>query len=628
MAAPAGPVLDTAHYYMKHSFDVQDYKLLLDLYTCYAPSYPDSFSAKEVITFRVDSALTFIRLNALNTSLIVDSVGLSGNGFTHMNDTLTVLLDRTYQPGEVAGVRICYRHKNIFDHGFYSYGGFVFTDAPPEGARKWFPCWDRPSDKATTDITVKVPLSVRLGSNGILADSVISGDTLWYHWVSRDPMATYLVTLTSKVGYNIHPQWYHLYHHPSDSIPVRFFYKTGENIGNISGVITPLTDLYSGYFGDYPFEKIGFAVPDGSFPWGGMENQTMVNLYPGGFGNTAVIAHEHSHQWFGDMITCGTWADIWLNEGFATFCELLWVENSDGYSVYKSTLSTYASDFMATTASFPIYNPSWAIHTPPISQLYSTTIIYHKSACVLHQLRHVLGDSLFFAAMKSYASDTAFRFGNAVTEDFIAKVNETAGQDLSWFFNEWIYQPHYPVYENVYDIIDDGNGTWEVNLKISQTQINTVFFTMPIEIRVTFQDLSDTLIKIVNYSNNQLFNFTFSKKPTGLLFDPDNNILLKKATTLLGVQKKSEGERPALYQNEPNPFSVATMIRYHVSMPCHVRISILDEQGRLILVPVDRNLTNGTYRLDLSAGDLHEGVYYYRMEAGDYNATRKMVVSK
>ena len=627
-ASAALQATDTAHFYMKHSYDVQNYKLNVDLSTCYATPYPDSFPATEVITFRVDSVLSAIRLNAVGSSLVIDSVNLAGTAFIHANDTLTVQLDRIYQPGETADIRICYRHKKVFDHAVYASAGYVFTDCPPEGARKWFPCWDRPSDKATTDITVKVPLSARLGSTGILADSTITGDTIYYHWVNHDPVATYLVTLTSKTGFNVAKQWYPLFSNPSDSIPIRFYYKTGENIGNISELITPLTDFYSEKFGDYPFGKIGFAVLNGSFPWGGMENQTMVNLYPGGFADDQLVAHEHSHQWFGDLITCGTWADIWLNEGFGTYCQVLWLEHESGYGAYKSTLASFASDFLATSASFPIYNPAWAIHTPGTNNLYSTPIIYHKSACVLHQLRYVLGDSVFFSVMKAYATDTSFRFRNAITEDFIAKVNEVSGQNMQWFFDEWIYKPHHPVYENTYDFYDGGTGNREVNLRVNQVQTNTVFFTMPVEIRVQFEDLSDTLIKVLNNTNNQSFKFTFNKQPSALFFDPDNNILLKKATTVLGVEKKNEDEGFRLFQNEPNPFSTSSVICYQIPNPSRVNITILDSRGRVILVPVDHKMTKGLYHLELSGKNLAPGIYFYKMEAGDFTETRKMVISK
>ena len=121
---------DTATYCMKHSYDVLNYKLSLDIYGCFTSPYPDSFTAKEEIAFRVDSALNAIRLNAVNSSMDIDSVRMAGVTFTHANDTLTVNLNRTYNPGEVVTVRISYRHKDANDHAFYATSGAVFTDCP------------------------------------------------------------------------------------------------------------------------------------------------------------------------------------------------------------------------------------------------------------------------------------------------------------------------------------------------------------------------------------------------------------------------------------------------------------------------------------------------------------------
>jgi aminopeptidase N len=365
---------DTAHFYTKHSFDVQKYKLDIGLYQCYFSPFPKSFSAQQRITLRVDSALNSISLNAINTSIVIDSVRLAGTSFTHVHDTLKILLDRTYQPGENLEISIFYRHNNVNDQGFYAFYGTVYTDSPPEGARKWMPCWDRPSDKSTWELTARVPLSVRLGSTGRLADSTISGDTICYHWLSDIPVATYLITLSSKINFLVHTRYWHKSANPNDSVPVRIYYKPGENIATIDTTIIPLTNFFAQKFGDYPFEKIGFATMNTTFPWGGMENQSLVNLRPNGYSDLNLIAHEHSHQWFGDLITCGTWADIWLNEGFGTYCQNLWVEHNEGQVAYKASMDALANYYLSANPGWPLYHPEWAMHTPDGNTLYNQAI--------------------------------------------------------------------------------------------------------------------------------------------------------------------------------------------------------------------------------------------------------------
>ncbi|MCK9219108.1 MAG: T9SS type A sorting domain-containing protein [Bacteroidales bacterium] len=619
---------DTAHYYMKHSYDVLHYNLDLDIYTCYSTPYPRSFSANEVITVKVDSVLNKIKLNAVNTSLEIDSVNMAASSFIHLNDTLTIQLDRTYLPGESLNIKIFYRHKNVSDYAFYAAYGFVYTDSPPEGARKWFPSWDRPSDKATCELHAKVPLSVRLGSNGILADSLISADTIRYHWISSQPIATYLIALSSRINYLIHQEYWHKLSVPGDSIPIRIYYKTGETLSTINNLICPLTDFFSIKFGDYPFEKIGFATLNTLFPWGGMENQTMVHLQPGGYNSSDLISHEHSHQWFGDLITCGTWADIWLNEGFGTYCQNLWVEESQGYDAYKTNMNTLANVYLSSNPGWPLYHPEWAIHTPAGSTLYNTAITYNKGACVLHQLRYVLGDSTFFHVMNSYATDTNFRFKNAITEDFVAKVNQASGQNLNWFFDEWVYSSNHPVYQNTFEIKQVDPQSWKVKLVLNQTQTNTVFFTMPVQIGISFTDASDTLFMIMNDTNHQVYEFNFIKQPLNVTFDPLRNILLKQATTVVGVKPDQKKNGFCLYQNEPNPFHKSTSVSFEVGHSEQVTLSIVDMMGKLINIPVNGNFEPGKYRFDIQDINLTSGIYLLKMEAGSYRSVKKMIVMK
>jgi aminopeptidase N len=551
MSASYTPFLGDSPNTPKHSFDVLNYKLNLDIRSCFITPYPKSFTATNEITLKVDTALSSITLNAVNSSLVIDSVRLAGVSFTHASDILTITLDRNYAVGETLSVRIHYRHNNVTDNAFYASSGMVFTDCEPEGARKWFPCWDRPSDKATVDLTAKTPSTVKLGSNGRLADSTTVGDTTWFHWVSRDPVSTYLVVISAKVNYGLDIVYWRKISNPNDSIPIRFYYNSGENPNTMKQKIIPMTTEYSRLFGEHPFEKNGFATLNSQFPWGGMENQTLTSLCTNCWSEN-LISHEYAHQWFGDMITCGTWADIWLNEGFATYSEALWFEYTGGYTSYKNDIVGDANGYFSGNPGWPIYNPSWAVVTPPNGTLFNTAITYYKGACVLHMMRYVLGDSLFFAVLKEYATDVVnFKFGNAVTADFMTKVNSVTGQDMTWFF-QWIYQPNHPVYQNTYNITSLGGGLWRVGFKALQTQSNAPFFTMPIVVKVTFSSGPDTSIRVMNNNNGQVFAWTFNRQPSTVTFDPNNDIVLKQGTTTAG----STLSAPVLVSPEPGAINV------------------------------------------------------------------------
>ncbi len=624
-----------------HAYDVLNYRLNLDIYSCFLSPYPHSYNALEVITFRADSSLDSIALDAVNSSLTVDSVGYDGASFAHAADILTVRLGRSLVPGDVDSVRIYYRHNPVNDYAFYASNGMVFTDCEPQGARKWFPCWDEPSDKATTDITTKVPATVKLGSNGRLADSTTIADTTWFHWVSRDPVATYLVVMTGKIGYNLDIVPWHKLSDSTQIVPMRFYWNAGETTSNldyIESIIGPMTTRYSQLFGEHPFEKNGFAtIPAGAgFPWGGMENQTLTSLCADCW-YESLVSHEFAHQWFGDMITCGTWADIWLNEGFATYCEALWDEYWRGAAVYKSDIVGDASGYLNNNPGWPIYNASWAVTPPSEGVLFNTAITYDKGACVLHMLRYVLSDSLFFAAMKGYATDTLnFKYKSAVTADWLAKMSSVAGQDLSWF-GEWLYQPNHPTYQNTYAIASPSPGAWTVTFRVRQTQKNAAFFQMPIDIRLSFSSGPDSTVRVFNGTNNQSFTFTLDRQPLSVQFDPDNNIVLKTATlsqTAVDEANLLPGEY-RLEQNYPNPFNPSTEIGYRVQGTGYgvVTLKVYDVLGREVAVLVNERKGPGRYTVRWDASTYSSGVYLYTLRASNghgvqFVSTKAMVLIK
>lgn len=618
----------------KHSFDVLNYKLYFNIYNCFKTPFPKSFNATNEIYFRVDSTLNTIRLNAVNTSLVIDSVKLPNGtslNFTHSNNFVTITLDRTYNVNELITVKIFYRHNHIADNAFYVANGMVFTDNPPEGARKWFPCWDKPSDKAKVDVTVKVPLNVRLGSNGRLADSTLTGDTIYYHWISRDPVATYLVVLTGKVNYNMDIKYWHKLSNPADSIPTLFYFNAGENINPVKNIVNNLLDYFSLHFGDYPFEKNGFAAIQGGsgFQWAGMENQTLISLCANCWTENLVV-HEFAHQWFGDLVTCGTWADVWLNESFATYMEAFWRERTGGYSGYKTNINSKAASYFSNNSGFPIYNPQWANITPHIDSLYHYGIIYCKGACVLHLLRYTIGDSLFFASLKSYATDSvSFKYQSAVTADFITKVNSVSGQNLNWFFDAWLNQPNHPVYQNSYTINNLGGGNYGANFLVKQIQTNAGFFPIPVTVKINFTNSTDTTIRVMNNLNNQMFNFTFNKQPSSVQFDPANEIILKVATTI-GV-KEIASEVPDKYelgQNYPNPFNSMTNVKFKMQKPGTAEINLYDISGKLVNLILKEKLGAGEYEINFNADKLPSGIYFYRLTTNGYVETRKMILLK
>jgi aminopeptidase N len=614
----------------KHKFDVLKYTMYLDIYNCFKGNYPNSFNASAIIKFRIDTALSTISLNAVESSLVIDSVDLAAVSFAHNNDILTITLDHTYQPGDTAEVKIKYHHLDVPDHAFYASNGFVFTDCEPEGARKWFPCWDHPSDKALLDLTAKVPYNAKMGSNGALADSVIVGDSVYYHWVSRDPIATYLMVVTARVNYQLDIVYWTNPNSPSSPpTPIRFYYNLGEDPTAMESIIGGVCDFFSEQFCEHPFEKNGFATLSNQFPMGGMENQTLTSLCPNCW-YQSVVVHEFAHQWFGDMITCGTWADIFLNEGFATYLESLWLEHSLGYTAYKTDVDTNAYYYHILNPGWAIAQPAWAVTTPPSNQLFNYAITYAKGACVLHQLRYVMGDSLFFAGMKQYASDSLnTQYQSALIADFEAHMEQVYGQPLDWFYNEWLYEPNHPVYSNTYSISNLGGGTWKVGFFTQQTQTNTVFFKMPLQIKVRFTDNTDTIVRAMNDLNGQAFSFWFNKQPNQVTFDPGNDIVLKESSTIVNIDDIHGIPNVfSLSQNHPNPVLDETRILYTLPESTGVVFSLFDINGNKISEINYGKQAAGDHIISLPTVKYNSGVYYYRIEANGFTQTRKMVVTR
>ncbi|RPI13117.1 MAG: T9SS C-terminal target domain-containing protein [Ignavibacteriae bacterium] len=628
------PILDT-DVPIRHTFDVIKYTINLDIRNCFISPFPKNFNATIKIDLRVDTALNAINLNAVNTSLQINSVGLNGVSFTHTGNILTINLNRTYNPGEMVSVFINYSHLNIADGAFYVGTSIpsVMTDCEPEGARKWFPCWDKPGDKALLDLTAKVLTGIKLASNGRLNDSTVTGDTTYYHWVSKDPVATYLVVLAARSNYKLDIVYWHKLSNPADSIPIRLYYINTEG-NNVKSYIADMTTYYSQKFTEHPFEKNGFNTAAVSgFGWAGMENQTMTTLGQS-YWDVNTVSHEYAHQWFGDMITCATWADIWLNEGFASYIESIWLEHTSGYASYKGHINSHASSYLSQNPGWAMWNADWAVNTPNVNTLFNYAITYAKGACVLHMLRYTLQDTaVFFNCIRGYAGDTAnFRFKSATTDDFTAKISSIAGQDLSWFINEWVKQPNHPVYANVYQISGSGSN-WTVGFLAKQTQTNTIFHKMPLTIKITFSTGPDTTFRVMNDVNNQTYFWNFTRQPTSFSFDPNNDIVLKQGTTVQGIVSgiENENETPVaynLYQNFPNPFNPVTVINYDIAKRGNVSIKIYDVLGKLIKEPVNEVKNAGRYQVSFDASNLPSGIYYYEINSGSFTDSKKMVLVK
>jgi hypothetical protein len=384
----------------------------------------------------------------------------------------------------------------------------------------------------------------------------------------------------------------------------------------------------SNEFGQYPFikEKYGNA----EMGWqggGGMEHQTVSSM--SSFAEL-VLLHELVHQWYGDKITCRNWQNIWLNEGFATYGEALYTEAISGESAYKDYVLGLMQRARNAKGSIYVQNIN------SISEIFNGDRSYAKGGIVLHMLRGIVGDSTFFRIMKAYAGDPALAYGTAVTEDFQRVAQNVSGKDLNYFFKEWIYGENYPKYKVDWSAALQNNNRYEITMNISQTaNTNPSFFIMPMQVKINTNS-GDTLLSFMNDMKEQQVKFLVRGDPSLLTIDPDNWIL-KEALTFSDSNENTKVpisfDLKQNYPNPLNPFNPTTTIKYQVpeygtirNVP--VKVLIYDVLGNLVDILVNEAKPPGKYSVIFSAANHASGVYFYRLIAGPYVATKKLVLLK
>jgi aminopeptidase N len=318
--------------------------------------------------------------------------------------------------------------SNLGTYGFIPTKDGAFVACEPNGARTWFPGNDHPADKALYDFAITVPKGTTALANGELtAEPKTSGDKTTFLWKEKHPMASYLATMTlgkfemrqGKTAMGI-----------KNLAAVDPKYSgTLDNLYTESGKIT---DYWSTVFGPYPFSSTGGVVDDFSAGYA-LENQTKP-LYGGFAPDSAIMAHELAHQWFGDSLTIRRWRELWLNEGFATYAEWLWSEHNG-----KATAEQLFQKEYAAPADAPIWKYP-AGHARP-DDLFNSSV-YTRGGMTLQALRQRIGDPAFFKLLKTWTAD--HKYGYVTTEEFIALAEKISGKQLDKLFDAWLFTPSKP----------------------------------------------------------------------------------------------------------------------------------------------------------------------------------------
>jgi aminopeptidase N len=377
----------------------------------------------------------------------IDAVAVDGEPADWSRDggELTITPARPLRAGESFQAEVRYHgtpdidEEDRFERGWWTTDGSIFAVGEPAGSDVWYPVNGHPRDKATYTLTITVPEPYEVVSNGRL-DSVARStgaagnpSTITYTWDNQEPTASYLVMFHAAeldVTFGEGPG--------GITIIAAFPPNLSEQERVLFERVPEMIEVFTELFGPYPFASIGNTVfADTSFN-AALEAQGMIG-YDGSAVNERTIAHEIAHHWFGNSVSPARWQDIWLNEGFARYAEVLWAEAAHGPEAAAAALNRQIAGFA--TVSRTADGGGVLIGDPGADHLF-TEVAYAGGAVVLHELRQRLGDETFFRLLREWA--TRYRYSTATTNDFIALAEEVSGEDLDRFFNDWLYTPWTP----------------------------------------------------------------------------------------------------------------------------------------------------------------------------------------
>lgn len=477
-------------------------------------------------------------------------------------------------------------------------------------AYEWWPCKQSLTDKADScSVKITVPSTCKAGSNGVLENVVDLGNgTSRYEWMHRHPIDYYLISVAvaEYVEYNV-------YANPVGSTgPVlvqNYVYNNPMTLPYFQADIDETADfieLYATLFGPYPFqdEKYGHCMAPIS---GGMEHQTMTTQ---GWFEKGLTAHELGHQWWGDHVTCASWCDIWINEGFASYSDYLMREN-----MYPSDAVTFMNDAHDNVMTQP-GGTVWVLDSLNESAIFSGRLSYDKGAAIIHTMRFIMNDdAMFFDKLKEF--QIAYADSTAKGIDIRDMLN-TSGTDFTDAFDQWYFGEGFPTYSARWN----ASGS-DLLLEVSHTvSATTPVFTNPIEVRLTRSGAPDTVLRVPITSNDDYFLIENIGIVTGLTAIDPNNWVINQVGTI----EHDPGFLMAVNEISTNPLRIYPnpsegLFTIECDIEGTMEIAVRDAAGKLVL----NDTYSGNYQLDLSG--MENG--YYIVHLTDKNGfVRVKTISK
>jgi aminopeptidase N len=583
----------------------------------------------------VGSSLSVLTLD-LASSMTVSWVRLPDTtplNFSHNGAALNITFPSPLSVGAAFAVDISYSGTPVqggfgnFVFGTRSGDRFAWSLSEPYGSREWWPCKDHPSDKAdSVRVTVTLPSLFRVGSQGLLVSETVIGSSKKYDWESHYPISTYLVSVAAgeylryQGTYTRPPALAALYGPLSLPLDHLVYWDTSSDLPFGWSNVVDVFPVFEDWFGPYPFANEKYGHAECTFG-GGMEHQTMTSL---GGSSVSLVAHEFAHQWYGDNISPKTWPHLWLNEGFATYGELVYWEARA--SVYPGVLQTVVNNYYASaqgaTGTLVVED------TTSIGNMFNFPRVYAKGAMVLRMLRYVVGDATFKNILRTYAMDPIVQYSVATTDDFQRVAETVSGLDLDAFFSQWVTTgTGYPTYAMSSNWQASGSG-YTVWASVAQTQLmpqsNVNIFEMPLEISVQTTS-GEERFRVDNDRRIQMFEVSVSAQPLSVTLDPDKWILRSNAIAT-AVENARASAVPLIVSLTPNPAGSSMAVHLFVDQPGDMTIDIYDVAGRRVLSKTVASGQRGDRVETLDTSSIPTGIYFFRLGALHGQATRKFTV--
>jgi len=514
----------------------------------------------------------------------------------------------------------------------------AYTMNEPQNARFWLPSNDSPHDKATVTMKVRVPRGYSVASNGLLKE-IIKNDSAWtHHWHSSDVMTTYLIHAAASI-FKEWSEWYKKVTNPNDSIEIKYFtwqkdYDADKKDGSQYNARWTFEqnveqmEAFSTAFGEYPFEKYGIVSLQ-QFGFGGMEHQTITSINRVWLRQNARwgLAHELGHMWMGDLVTCKTWNDIWVNEGGATWSEAVWSNYDQNFDAYLwNMLGKRDAYFRSGGSQLP------PIYGLPINTIFGryAVLVYQKSSWIYHQLRMMLGDEVFFPALQSLFA----KYANTSIDhlDYIKSFTEDVPNspiDFDIYFSQWLMKSGHPQLSMSVTTNNAGGENNIASVSISQIQepdeISDIF---EIPIRVVFKDstgnfLADTLWQ---YERTIEKNVELSFFPSEIYIDTTFT-LCEVINSVTDVQTSEFSTSTEIFIS-PNPIFSGNIGSIELKMEDaqDVKIILYNILGKLEQEIYSGSLNSGTYRLDFDTKSLQPGAYWVRLISAKRTIIEQVIV--